>query len=50
MPYEQGCHSFEEAEQAAEPIGWPVVTKPLSDNDRPGGTIETGSVDDLQSR
>jgi cyanophycin synthetase len=49
VPKGQTCYSFDEAQQAAEWIGWPVVTKPLSGNHGRGVTTDIGSMEDLQS-
>ena len=49
VPKGQVCYSFEEAQAAAEWIGWPVVTKPLSGNHGRGVTTDIGSVEDLRS-
>jgi len=51
VPVPQGriCHSWEEAEAAAEAIGWPVVTKPLSGNHGRGVTTDIASTEDLRS-
>ncbi|TVS02617.1 MAG: cyanophycin synthetase [Rhodobacteraceae bacterium] len=49
VPKGQICYSFEEARQAAEWIGWPVVTKPLSGNHGRGVTTDIGSMEDLRS-
>ncbi|GHA18886.1 cyanophycin synthetase [Devosia pacifica] len=49
VPRGQVCYSYEEAEAAAEWIGWPVVTKPLSGNHGRGVTTDIGSVEDLRS-
>jgi cyanophycin synthetase len=49
VPKGQICYSFEEAQQAAEWIGWPVVTKPLSGNHGRGVTTDIGSMEDLKS-
>ncbi|MAN58014.1 MAG: cyanophycin synthetase [Paracoccus sp.] len=49
VPRGQVCHSFEEAQAAADWIGWPVVTKPLSGNHGRGVTTDIASVEDLRS-
>ncbi len=49
VPQGQICHSFEEAQAAAEWIGWPVVTKPLSGNHGRGVTTDIASMEDLRS-
>ncbi len=49
VPRGQTCYSFEEAGEAAEWIGWPVVTKPLSGNHGRGVTTDIGSMEDLRS-
>jgi len=49
VPRGQVCHSFEEAQQAAEWIGWPVVTKPLVGNHGRGVTTDICSMEDLRS-
>ncbi|MGM0583223.1 MAG: cyanophycin synthetase [Pseudomonadota bacterium] len=49
VPQGQICHSFEEAQSAAEWIGWPVVTKPLAGNHGRGVTTDIASVEDLRS-
>jgi len=42
------CHSLEEALEAAEDIGFPVVTKPLSGNHGRGVTTGISNVDELR--
>ncbi|MFD1509147.1 cyanophycin synthetase [Lacimonas salitolerans] len=49
VPQGQTCYSFDEAQQAAEWIGWPVVTKPLSGNHGRGVTTDIASMEDLKS-
>ncbi len=49
VPRGQVCHSLEEAQAAADWIGWPVVTKPLSGNHGRGVTTDIASAEDLQS-
>lgn len=49
VPRGQTCYSFEEAQEAAAWIGWPVVTKPLSGNHGRGVTTDIGSDEDLRS-
>jgi len=49
VPRGQVCYSFEEAQQAAAWIGWPVVTKPLSGNHGRGVTTDIANADDLQA-
>ncbi|SES34069.1 cyanophycin synthetase [Tranquillimonas rosea] len=49
VPKGQVCYSWEEIEQAADWIGWPVVTKPLSGNHGRGVTTDIASVEDLRS-
>lgn len=49
VPQGQTCYSLEEAQAAAEWIGWPVVTKPLSGNHGRGVTTDIASVEDLRS-
>ncbi len=49
VPRGQVCHSFEEAQQAADWIGWPVVTKPLSGNHGRGVSTDIASTQDLQA-
>ncbi|ETX13440.1 cyanophycin synthetase [Roseivivax halodurans JCM 10272] len=49
VPRGQTCYSWEEAEAAAEWIGWPVVTKPLSGNHGRGVTTDIASKEDLKS-
>lgn len=49
VPRGQTCYSFEEAQRAAEWIGWPVVTKPLSGNHGRGVTTDITSMADLRS-
>lgn len=49
VPRGQNCYSFEEAQEAAEWIGWPVVTKPLSGNHGRGVTTDINSMEDLRS-
>lgn len=49
VPRGQVCYSFEEARSAADWIGWPVVTKPLSGNHGRGVTTNITSIEDLKS-
>ncbi|MDF0599372.1 cyanophycin synthetase [Psychromarinibacter sp. C21-152] len=49
VPQGQNCYSWEEAKEAAEWIGWPVVTKPLSGNHGRGVTTDIASMEDLRS-
>ena len=49
VPKGQICYSWEDAEAAAEWIGWPVVTKPLSGNHGRGVTTDIASTEDLRS-
>ena len=49
VPRGQVCHSWEAARAAAEWIGWPVVTKPLSGNHGRGVTTDIASMADLRS-
>ena len=49
VPRGQTCYSFEEAREAADWIGWPVVTKPLSGNHGRGVTTDITTMEDLQS-
>ena len=49
VPQGQTCYSFEEAQAAAEWIGWPVVTKPLAGNHGRGVTTGIASVEDMRS-
>ena len=49
VPRGQVCHSFEDAQAAAEWIGWPVVTKPLSGNHGRGVTTDIASMEDLKA-
>lgn len=43
------CYSWEEVKEAAEWIGWPVVTKPLAGNHGRGVTTDITSIEDLKS-
>ena len=43
------CYSWAEVKEAAEWIGWPVVTKPLSGNHGRGVTTDISNMDDLKS-
>src|SRR6056297_1883909 len=43
------CYSWEEALEAADWIGWPVVTKPLSGNHGRGVTTDISNMEDLKS-
>ncbi|KAA9009344.1 cyanophycin synthetase [Histidinibacterium aquaticum] len=43
------CYSYDEALEAAQWIGWPVVTKPLSGNHGRGVTTDIASEEDLKS-
>ncbi|MDT0682954.1 cyanophycin synthetase [Roseicyclus sp. F158] len=49
VPRGETCYSWEEAQTAAEWIGWPVVTKPLSGNHGRGVTTDIASTEDLKS-
>jgi cyanophycin synthetase len=49
VPRGQICYSWEEAQQAAAWIGWPLVTKPLSGNHGRGVTTDIASEEDLRS-
>ena len=49
VPRGQACYSFEEARSAADWIGWPVVTKPLSGNHGRGVTTDITSIEDLKA-
>ncbi len=49
VPRGQVCYSFEEAEEAAAWIGWPVVTKPLSGNHGRGVTADIANAEDLRA-
>ena len=49
VPRGQACYSWEEAKIAADWIGWPVVTKPLSGNHGRGVTTDITSIDDLKA-
>lgn len=43
------CYSWDDAMEAAEWIGWPVVTKPLAGNHGRGVTTDISSVEDLKA-
>jgi cyanophycin synthetase len=47
VPRGQVVYSLEEAQVAADWIGWPVVTKPLSGNHGRGVTTDIASAEDL---
>lgn len=49
VPHGQVVYSLEEAQEAAEWIGWPVVTKPLSGNHGRGVTTHISSPEDLKT-
>ena len=49
VPQGYTCYSWDEIKEAAEWIGWPVVTKPLAGNHGRGVTTDIGNVDDLKS-
>ncbi len=49
VPKGQICYTFEDAQNAAEWIGWPVVTKPLSGNHGRGVTTDIATMEDLRS-
>ena len=49
VPRGQVCYSIEEAQEAADWIGWPVVTKPLSGNHGRGVTTDIASAEDLKA-
>lgn len=50
MPVPRGrvCYSHQDAQAAAEWIGWPVVTKPLSGNHGRGVTTVIANLADLE--
>ena len=43
------CYSWDEVKEAAEWIGWPVVTKPLAGNHGRGVTTDISTLEDLKS-
>lgn len=49
VPKGQLCRSWESAKVAAEWIGWPVVTKPLSGNHGRGVTTGIDNLEDLRA-
>ncbi|PIL21581.1 hypothetical protein P775_03500 [Puniceibacterium antarcticum] len=49
VPRGQVCYSVAEAQEAADWIGWPVVTKPLSGNHGRGVTTDITNPEDLQA-
>ncbi|WP_372615228.1 cyanophycin synthetase [Aquicoccus sp.] len=49
VPRGRTCYSWDEVKVAAEWIGWPVVTKPLSGNHGRGVTTDISSLEDLKS-
>ena len=49
VPQGYTCYSLDEAREAAEWIGWPVVTKPLAGNHGRGVTTGISSMEDLES-
>ncbi|PWE33897.1 cyanophycin synthetase [Maritimibacter sp. 55A14] len=49
VPRGQICHSYEDAQAAADWIGWPVVTKPLSGNHGRGVSTDIASAEDLKA-
>ncbi|WP_296762622.1 cyanophycin synthetase [Sediminimonas sp.] len=49
VPKGYTCYSWDEVKEAAEWIGWPVVTKPLAGNHGRGVTTNITSVEDLES-
>jgi len=49
VPQGYTCYSWDEIKEAAEWIGWPVVTKPLAGNHGRGVTTDIGNLDDLKS-
>ncbi|WP_104020045.1 cyanophycin synthetase [Roseovarius nitratireducens] len=49
VPQGYTCYSWDEVKEAAEWIGWPVVTKPLAGNHGRGVTTDITTMDDLKS-
>lgn len=49
VPQGYTCYSWDEIQEAAEWIGWPVVTKPLAGNHGRGVTTDISNLDDLKS-
>ncbi|MDR9486334.1 MAG: cyanophycin synthetase [Sediminimonas sp.] len=49
VPQGYTCYSWDEVKEAAEWIGWPVVTKPLAGNHGSGVTTDIGTMEDLKS-
>ncbi|MGX0875374.1 cyanophycin synthetase [Roseovarius sp. MBR-154] len=49
VPQGYTCYSWDEIKEAAEWIGWPVVTKPLAGNHGRGVTTDIDNLDDLKS-
>src|SRR6056297_2274999 len=49
VPQGYTCYSLDEAREAAEWIGWPVVTKPLAGNHGRGVTTNIATSEDLKS-
>ncbi|SEO41380.1 cyanophycin synthetase [Salinihabitans flavidus] len=49
VPKGYTCHSWDDVKEAAEWIGWPVVTKPLAGNHGRGVTTNIASMEDLKS-
>ncbi len=49
VPKGYTCYSWDEVKEAAEWIGWPVVTKPLAGNHGRGVTTDIGNMEDLKS-
>jgi cyanophycin synthetase len=49
VPKGQVCYTFDDAKSAAEWIGWPVVTKPLSGNHGRGVTTDINNMEDLKA-
>ncbi|RXV70194.1 cyanophycin synthetase [Roseovarius sp. A46] len=49
VPRGYTCYSWDEVKEAAEWIGWPVVTKPLAGNHGRGVTTDITNLDDLKS-
>ena len=49
VPQGYTCYSWDEVKQAAEWIGWPVVTKPLAGNHGRGVTTNIATSEDLKS-
>jgi cyanophycin synthetase len=49
VPQGYTCYSWDEVREAAEWIGWPVVTKPLAGNHGRGVTTDISNLEDLKS-